>query len=172
MQKVLDALASVEQATAAPSKVEPSAPVKKSVLVDHIVCLDGGKHFSMLRRHLMTDHKITQEHPQRWELPSSYPLVAPDYAKTRSSLLGPLPHLEDAETGQTDFVTLLQIAAVSVTKPPSTTSAYFFGAACCATRWQMLEHSSAQPTLACAASSLCCLPCSPSLLLRWSCFPS
>jgi predicted transcriptional regulator len=58
-----------------------------SVVADHIVCLDCGKHFSMLRRHLMTDHKMTPEqYRQRWELPPSYPLVAPDYAKTRSSL--------------------------------------------------------------------------------------
>jgi predicted transcriptional regulator len=62
-------------------------PVKKSVLANHIVCLDCGKHFSMLKRHLMTDHKLTPEqYRQRWELPQSYPLVAPDYAKTRSAL--------------------------------------------------------------------------------------
>ena len=61
--------------------------MKRSVLADHIVCLDCGKHFSMLRRHLMTDHKMTpQQYRQRWELPCSYPLVAPDYAKTRSAL--------------------------------------------------------------------------------------
>jgi predicted transcriptional regulator len=74
--------------TAAPPKAEPAVPVKKSVLANHIVCLDCGKHFSMLlRRHLMADHKMTAEqYRQRWELPSTYPLVAPDYAKTRSSL--------------------------------------------------------------------------------------
>ena len=83
--KVFNALATVEQATAAPPKAEPAVPVKKSVLADHIVCLDCGKHFSMLRRHLRTDHKMTPEqYRQRWELPRSYPLVAPDYAKTRS----------------------------------------------------------------------------------------
>ena len=87
IQKVFNALATVEQATAAPPKAEPAVPVKKSVLADHIVCLDCGKHFSMLRRHLMTDHKMTpQQYRQRWELPSTYPLVAPDYAKTRSTL--------------------------------------------------------------------------------------
>jgi predicted transcriptional regulator len=87
IRQVFNALATVEQATAVPPKAEPSVPVKKSVLADHIVCLDCGKHFSMLRRHLMTDHKMTpQQYRQRWELPSSYPLVAPDYAKTRSAL--------------------------------------------------------------------------------------
>ena len=87
IRQVFNALATVEQATAAPPKAEPAVPVKKSVLADHIVCLDCGKHFSMLRRHLMTDHKMTpQQYRQRWDLPSTYPLVAPDYAKTRSAL--------------------------------------------------------------------------------------
>ena len=68
IQQVFNALATVEQATAAPLKAEPAVPVKKSVLADHIVCLDCGKHFSMLRRHLMTDHKMTPQHyRQRWE---------------------------------------------------------------------------------------------------------
>jgi predicted transcriptional regulator len=87
IKQVFNALATVEQVTAAPPKAEPSVPVKKSVLADHIVRLDCGKHFSMLRRHLMTDHKMTPEqYRQRWELPRSYPLVAPNYAKTRSAL--------------------------------------------------------------------------------------
>ena len=87
IQQVFNALATVEQVTAAPPKAEPAVSVKKSILANHIVCLDCGKHFSMLRRHLMTDHKMTpQQYRQRWELPPSYPLVAPDYAKTRSTI--------------------------------------------------------------------------------------
>ena len=87
IQQVFNALATVEQATAAPPKAEPAVSVKRSVFPDHIVCLDCGKRFSMLRRHLITDHKMTPEqYRQRWELPSTYPLVASDYAKTRSSL--------------------------------------------------------------------------------------
>jgi predicted transcriptional regulator len=87
IQQVFNALATVEQATAAPPKAQPAVEVRRSVLADHIVCLDCGKHFSMLRRHLMTDYEITPEqYRQRWELPRSYPLVAPNYAKTRSAL--------------------------------------------------------------------------------------
>jgi predicted transcriptional regulator len=87
IQQVFNALATVEQATAAPPKAQPAVEVRRSVLADHIVCLDCGKYFSMLRRHLMTDHKMTPEqYRQRWELPRSYPLVAPNYAKTRSAL--------------------------------------------------------------------------------------
>ena len=57
IQQVFNALATVEQATAAPTKPEPTVQVRRSVIADHIVCLDCGKHFSMLRRHLITDHK-------------------------------------------------------------------------------------------------------------------
>jgi predicted transcriptional regulator len=87
IQQVFNALATVEQTTAAPPKAEPAVTVRQSVTAGHNVCLDCGKHFSMLKRHLMTDHKLTPEqYRQRWELPRSYPLVAPNYAKTRSAL--------------------------------------------------------------------------------------
>jgi predicted transcriptional regulator len=87
IQQVFNALATVEQATATPPKAEPAVDVRRSVVADHIVCLDCGKHFSMLRRHLITDHKMTPEqYRQRWDLPTTYPLVAPNYAKKRSTL--------------------------------------------------------------------------------------
>lgn len=81
------ALATVGQAEVAPVRAEPAVPVKKSVTPGHIACLECGKHFSMLKRHLNTDHQLTpDQYRQKWELPQSYPLVAPDYAKTRSTL--------------------------------------------------------------------------------------
>ena len=87
IQQVFNALATAEQAATAQAKAEPAVAVMRSVVADHIVCLDCGKHLSMLKRHLMTDHKLTPEqYRQRWELPFSYPLVAPNYAKTRSAL--------------------------------------------------------------------------------------
>ena len=87
IRQVFNALATAEQAATAPPKTEPAVAVKRSVLADHMVCLDCGKHLTMLKRHLMTDHKLTPEqYRQRWELPFSYPLVAPNYAKTRSAL--------------------------------------------------------------------------------------
>ena len=87
IRHVFNALASVEQATAAPPEAKPAVTIRQSVTAGHIVCLDCGKHFSMLKRHLMTDHKMTPEqYRQRWKLPRSYPLVAPNYAKTRSAL--------------------------------------------------------------------------------------
>jgi predicted transcriptional regulator len=87
IQQVFNALATSEQTATAPPKAEPAVAVKRSVFADHIVCLECGKHLSMLKRHLMTHHKMTPEqYRQRWKLPLSYPLVAPNYAKTRSAL--------------------------------------------------------------------------------------
>ena len=87
IRQVFNTLATAEQATTVPPKPESAVTVRQSVTAGHIVCLDCGKHFSMLKRHLMTDHKLTPEqYRQRWELPRSYPLVAPNYAKTRSAL--------------------------------------------------------------------------------------
>ena len=81
------ALANAGQSTAAPPRAEPAVDIKRSVRNDHIVCLECGKHFSMLKRHLNTDHQLTpHEYRQKWDLPPTYPIVAPDYAKTRSAL--------------------------------------------------------------------------------------
>ena len=87
IQQVFSTLATVQQSTAAPPRPEPSVSVRASVHQDHLVCLDCGKHFSMLKRHLMRDHQLTPEqYRQRWQLSPTYPVVAPAYAKTRSAL--------------------------------------------------------------------------------------
>jgi len=87
IRHVFNALSTVKQTSTAPPKPVPAVPVKSSIVADHVVCLDCGKRFSMLKRHLMTDHKLTPEqYRQKWTLPPSYPLVAPNYAKTRSAL--------------------------------------------------------------------------------------
>jgi predicted transcriptional regulator len=86
IQQVFNTLSSIEQISVPPQPT-PAVPVKKSVRPDHIICLECGKNFSMIKRHLMTDHRLTpQQYRQRWELPPSYPLVAPAYAKVRSAL--------------------------------------------------------------------------------------
>ena len=87
IQQVFNTLATVEQKTAQPSRPDPAVPIKQSARPDYIVCLECGKHFSMLKRHLTTDHQLTpQQYRMRWELPASYPLVAPNYGKVRSAL--------------------------------------------------------------------------------------
>ena len=81
------ALANAGQVPAEPPRSEPAIAIKKSVTAGHIVCLECGKHFSMLKRHLNVDHQLTPEqYRQKWRLPLSYPIVAPDYAKIRAAL--------------------------------------------------------------------------------------
>jgi len=66
---------------------EPAVPIKKSVQPDHIVCLDDGKRFKSLKRHLRTAYDMTPEqYRAKWGLPPSYPMVAPNYAAARSEL--------------------------------------------------------------------------------------
>ena len=88
IQSVYKALSTVEATTAAAAvKPKPAVEVKKSILPGRIVCLVCGEGFSMLKRHLGTEHQLTpQEYRVRYELPRDYPLVAPNYAKTRSAL--------------------------------------------------------------------------------------
>jgi predicted transcriptional regulator len=65
----------------------PSVPIKKSVQPDYIVCLDDGKRFKSLKRHLRTTYNLTPEqYRAKWGLPASYPMVAPNYAAARSEL--------------------------------------------------------------------------------------
>ena len=55
-------------------------------MADHIVCLEDGKKLKMLKRHLMTASKMTpSQYRERWGLAPDYPMVAPDYARQRSS---------------------------------------------------------------------------------------
>jgi predicted transcriptional regulator len=87
IQQVYSALATAQQSAAAPSRPDPAVSVRASVHQDHLVCLDCGKHFSMLKRHLMREHQLTpDQYRQRWQLPPTYPIVAPAYAKTRSAM--------------------------------------------------------------------------------------
>ena len=75
-------------APAAPAdRRQPAVPVKKSVFPDHIVCLEDGKKLKMLKRHLKTAFGLTpDQYRERWGLPADYPMVAPNYARHRSSL--------------------------------------------------------------------------------------
>lgn len=65
----------------------PAVPVKKSVFPDYIVCLEDGKKLKMLKRHLHASYGLTPDaYRAKWGLPKEYPMVAPKYAATRSSL--------------------------------------------------------------------------------------
>ena len=87
IREVYRTLASVGEEPAESSKPKPAVPLNKSVYADYVICLEDGKKMKMLKRHLMTDHKLTPEqYRARWGLPSTYPMVAANYAKTRSAL--------------------------------------------------------------------------------------
>ena len=74
----------IEQAVApAPT---PAVPIKKSVTPDFIVCLDDGKKFKSLKRHLAQLGMTPDEYRTKWGLPKDYPMVAANYSATRSSL--------------------------------------------------------------------------------------
>jgi predicted transcriptional regulator len=65
----------------------PAVTVKKSITPDYIVCLEDGKKFKSLKRHLRTQYNITPEqYREKWGLPMDYPMVAPNYAAARSQL--------------------------------------------------------------------------------------
>jgi len=65
----------------------PAVPVKKSVTPDFIICLEDGKPFKSLKRHLSAAFNLTpEEYRAKWGLPADYPMVAPNYAQTRSIL--------------------------------------------------------------------------------------
>ena len=71
----------------APEPARPAVPVKKSIHPDYLVCLEDGKRFKSLRRHLRTQYNMTREqYRDKWNLPPDYPMVAPNYAVTRSQL--------------------------------------------------------------------------------------
>ena len=67
--------------------LKPAVSVKKSITPDHIVCLEDGKKFKSLKRHLRTQYNVTPEqYREKWGLPPDYPMVAPNYAAARSQL--------------------------------------------------------------------------------------
>ena len=66
---------------------EPAVSVRSSVKPDYIVCLEDGKKLKMLKRYLRTNYDMSpEEYRQRWDLPSDYPMVAPNYADKRREL--------------------------------------------------------------------------------------
>lgn len=87
INEVYKTLASVGKDPVVPDKPQPAVPVKKSVMPDYIICLEDGKKLKMLKRHLKTAYNMTPEqYRDRWGLPADYPMVAPNYARHRSSL--------------------------------------------------------------------------------------
>ena len=75
------------EAQSPPEPLKPAVPVKRSITPDFIVCLEDGKKFKSLKRHLRTQYNMTPEqYRDKWSLPADYPMVAPNYAAARSQL--------------------------------------------------------------------------------------
>lgn len=84
---VFRSLSQVGQKTAPVEELKPAVSIKRSVQPDHIVCLEDGKTFKSLKRHLMSHYNMTpEEYREKWSLPHDYPMVAPNYAQARSEL--------------------------------------------------------------------------------------
>ena len=72
---------------AVPEAAKPAIAPKKSITNDYIVCLEDGRKFKSLKRHLRTQYNLSPEqYREKWSLPPDYPMVAPAYAKARSAL--------------------------------------------------------------------------------------
>ncbi len=68
-------------------KQKPAVSPKKSIHHDYIICLEDGKHFKSLKRHIRTHYDLSpEEYREKWGLPHDYPMVAPAYAEARSRL--------------------------------------------------------------------------------------
>ena len=66
---------------------KPAVPIRRSVTPDYIICLEDGRKFRSLKRHLRTQYDLTPEqYREKWGLPLDYPMVAPNYAEARSQL--------------------------------------------------------------------------------------
>ena len=71
----------------APTPKEPAVPLKRSITPDYLICLEDGRKFKSLKRHLRTKYDMSpDEYRSKWGLPKDYPMVAPNYAKARSDL--------------------------------------------------------------------------------------
>jgi MucR family transcriptional regulator, transcriptional regulator of exopolysaccharide biosynthesis len=79
---------SISAAVAAPAEpLQPAVPIKRSITPEYLVCLEDGKKFKSLKRHVRTQHRMTlDQYCAKWSLPADYPMVAPNYAAARLQL--------------------------------------------------------------------------------------
>ncbi|WP_269585277.1 MucR family transcriptional regulator [Roseibium sp. Sym1] len=75
------------QASPQPPPLVPAVPVRSSVTPEYIFCLEDGQPFKFLTRHLKTKYNLTpQEYRRKWNLPATYPMVAPNYSVKRAEM--------------------------------------------------------------------------------------
>ena len=84
---VVESLHAARQQGTAAERPKPAVPIEQSIARDSVACLECGKRFRTLKRHLEREHHMTTEHYRaRWELPASYTLTAPEYAELRAAV--------------------------------------------------------------------------------------
>ena len=90
IQQIHKALTGVAEGAAEPAPPEvlsPAVSIRKSITPDHLICLEDGRKFKSLKRHLRTKYDLSPEaYRAKWKLPKDYPMVAPNYAEARSNL--------------------------------------------------------------------------------------
>jgi predicted transcriptional regulator len=89
ISQIYSALARISggQVAAAAEPLKPAVPVKRSITAEFLVCLEDGKKFKSLKRHLRTQYDMTpDQYRAKWSLAPDYPMVAPNYAAARSQL--------------------------------------------------------------------------------------
>jgi predicted transcriptional regulator len=89
IQSVHAGLLKIASGTVTPAEPEPATPavtVRKSITPDYLICLDDGKKFKSLRRHLSALGTTPEQYRAKWKLPADYPMVAANYAAQRSAL--------------------------------------------------------------------------------------
>ena len=75
------------EASADQARPDPAVPVDQSITAEYLICLEDGKKFKSLKRHIRTHYDLSpEEYRERWGLAADYPMVAPSYAKARSRL--------------------------------------------------------------------------------------
>jgi predicted transcriptional regulator len=86
VHRALSGVSITAEPVEAPPK-EPAIPVKRSITPEFLICLEDGRKFKSLKRHLRTKYNMSPEdYRAKWNLPKDYPMVAPNYAKARSDL--------------------------------------------------------------------------------------
>jgi len=87
IHKTLSDISTGAEAESAAPALTPAISVKKSITPDFLICLEDGRKFKSLKRHLRTKYDLTPEqYRAKWNLPKDYPMVAPNYAAARSNL--------------------------------------------------------------------------------------
>ena len=84
--KALHDLAAPPATPQIPTAAFPAVSIRKSVTLDFIFCLEDGKKFKTLRRHLSALGMTPDQYRTKWGLPADYPMVAPNYARQRAAL--------------------------------------------------------------------------------------